>query len=87
MSKQMPTTNDVSLSLEHIMTLEQVKSAKYLGITITDNIDWGQHISEISSMWDILKTKAMMMRRNSDDILSERPLDSPLNRVEWNWVV
>ena len=84
MSKQMPTTNDVSLSLEHIMTLEQVKSAKYLGNTITDNIDWGQHISEISSMWDILKTKAMMMRRNSDDILSERPLDSPLNRVEWN---
>ena len=23
--------------------------AKYLGITITDNMDWGQHVSEISS--------------------------------------
>ena len=26
-----------------------VQSAKYLGITITDNMDWGQHVSEISS--------------------------------------
>ena len=28
---------------------ENVKSAKYLSITITDNMDWGQHVSEISS--------------------------------------
>ena len=28
--------------------LEQVQSAKYLGLTITDNLDWGQHISEIA---------------------------------------
>ena len=28
--------------------LEQVQSAKYLGITITDNLDWGQNVSEIS---------------------------------------
>ena len=27
----------------------QVQSAKYLGLTITDDLDWGQHISEISS--------------------------------------
>ena len=27
---------------------EQIQSAKYLGITITDNLDCGQHISEIS---------------------------------------
>ena len=33
----------------HNQTLENVQSAKYLGITITDNIDWGQHVSEISS--------------------------------------
>ena len=32
----------------HQQNLEQVQSAKYLGITITDNLDWGQHISEIS---------------------------------------
>ena len=33
----------------HQQKLEQIQSAKYLGITITDNLDWGQHISEISS--------------------------------------
>ncbi|MCG8116962.1 MAG: reverse transcriptase domain-containing protein, partial [Candidatus Thiodiazotropha endolucinida] len=33
----------------HQQTLEQVQSAKYLGITITDDLDWGQHISEITS--------------------------------------
>ena len=32
----------------HQQKLEQVQSAKYIGITITDNLDWGQHISEIS---------------------------------------
>ena len=26
----------------------QVQSAKYLGLTITDDLDWGQHISEIT---------------------------------------
>ena len=33
----------------HNQTLENVQSAKYLGITITDNMYWGQHVSEISS--------------------------------------
>ena len=34
----------------HQQRLEQVQSAKYLGfITITDDLDWGQHISEISA--------------------------------------
>ena len=33
----------------HNDTLENVQSVKYLGITITDNMDWGQHVSEISS--------------------------------------
>ena len=27
----------------------QMQSAKYLGITISDNMDWGQHISEMAS--------------------------------------
>ena len=31
----------------HQQRLEQVQSAKYLGITISDDLDWGQHISEI----------------------------------------
>ena len=33
----------------HNQTLENVQSTKYLGIAISDNIDWDQHISEISS--------------------------------------
>ena len=32
----------------HQQRLEQFQSAKYLGITIIDNLDWGQHVSEIS---------------------------------------
>ena len=32
----------------HQQRLEQVQSAKFLGITTTDNLDWGQHVSEIS---------------------------------------
>ena len=32
----------------HNQTLENVQSAKYFGITISDNMDWGQHISDIS---------------------------------------
>ena len=45
----------------HQQTLENVQSAKYLGITITENIDWGQHISDISSK----ATKTLgFLRRN-----------------------
>ena len=32
-----------------IQTLENVQSTKYLGITITENMDWGHHITDISS--------------------------------------
>ena len=32
----------------HQQRLKQVQSATYLGLTITDDLDWGQHISEIS---------------------------------------
>ena len=45
----------------HNRTLENVQSAKYLGITITDTMDWGQHVSEISSK----ATKTLgFLRRN-----------------------
>ena len=33
----------------HQQRLDQVQSATYLGLTITDDLDWGQHISEISA--------------------------------------
>ena len=32
----------------HQQTLEQVQSAKYLGINILDNLEWGQRVSEIA---------------------------------------
>ena len=47
----------------HQQRFEQVQSAKYLGIhvTISDDFDWGQHISEISSK----ATKTLgFLRRN-----------------------
>ena len=45
----------------HQQRLEQVQSAKYLGITISDDLDLGQHISEISSK----ATKTLgFLRRN-----------------------
>ena len=47
--------------LLHNQTLVNVQSAKYLGITISDNMDWGQHISKISSK----ATKTLgFLRRN-----------------------
>ena len=33
----------------HNQILENIQSAKYLGITISDYMDWGQHIAGISS--------------------------------------
>ena len=44
----------------HQQKLEQVQSAKYLGITITDNLDWGQHVSEISCK--TTKTMGFLLR-------------------------
>ena len=40
----------ILLTIHYMTTLWKMFSRlKYLGITITDNMDWGQHISEISS--------------------------------------
>ena len=47
--------------LLHNQTLENVQPAKYLGITITDSMDWGPYLSEISSK----ATKTLgFLRRN-----------------------
>ena len=45
----------------HKQTLENVQSTKYLGITITEDMEWDQHISDISSK----ATKTLgFLRRN-----------------------
>ena len=33
----------------HQQTVVNIQSAKYLGITITVNMEWGQHVSDITS--------------------------------------
>ena len=40
----------------HQQKMEQVQSAKYLGITITDNLDWGHislklHVQQLRQFW------------------------------------
>ena len=43
------TSNPIRFNYSlHQQTLEQVRPAKYLGLTITDNLESGQHVSEIS---------------------------------------
>ena len=45
----------------HNQVLENVSSAKYLGITVTDDLDWGQHINNVTSK----ATKTLgFLRRN-----------------------
>ena len=44
----------------HQQRLEQVRSAKYLGLTITDDLDWSQNISEIYSK--VTKTLYFLQR-------------------------
>ena len=34
----------------HSQVLENVSSAKYLGITVTDYFDWGQHMNNVTSI-------------------------------------
>ena len=45
----------------HSQVLENVSSAKYLGITATDYFDWGQHMNNVTS----IATKTLgFLRRN-----------------------
>ena len=41
--------NKFILTITTQPNLEDVQSTKYLGITITENMNWGQHISELFS--------------------------------------
>ena len=48
------TSDPINKQIIHVctlyqQTLENVQSAKYLGITIAENMDCGQNISDISS--------------------------------------
>ena len=60
-TKHLPHKQIVHGYLLHNQVLENVPSAKYLGVQITDDLDWGQHINEITSK----ATKTLgFLRRN-----------------------
>ena len=56
----------------HQQTLEKVQSAKYLGITITESLDLGQHISVLSpkatKTLDFLHRNLACATRNTKDV-------------------
>ena len=61
MTRQLPENQIQFEYLLHQPKMEHVQSTMYLGITISDNLDWGQHFSEISRK----ATKTMgFLRRN-----------------------
>ena len=59
----------------HQQTLEQVRSAKYLGLTITDNLEWGQHVSEVSckatKTLGFLRRKLALAPRHTKEVAYE----------------
>ena len=64
----------------HQQTLEQARSAKYLGLTITDDLEWGQHISEISCK----ATKTLgFLRRNLALALTHLGTQRKLHTKHW----
>ena len=58
----------------HQQILEQVQSAKYIGITITDDLAWGQHISDLSSK--ATRTLGFLRPRQTKDV-AYKPLVRP----------
>ena len=61
-TKHPPHKQIVHGYLLHNQVLENISSTKYLGVQITDDLDWGQHINEITSK----ATKTLsFLRRNT----------------------
>ena len=72
-----------------LQTLENVKSAKYLGITVTDNMDWGQHISEISSKatktFGFLRRNLVFAPRNTKEVAYKTLVRPKLEYAAFIW--
>ena len=71
----------------HQQTLEQVRSAKYLGLTITDDLEWGQHISEISckatkTLGFLRRNLALAPRHTKEELEYAAPIWHPYNETE-----
>ena len=69
----------------HHQTMEQVRSAKYLGLTITDDLERGQHISEISCKATYRRwTKVFVTFENSIDFNVFSCLEETLSCLFWS---
>ena len=80
----------------HQQTLEQVRSAKYLGLTITDDLELGQHISEIpckaTKTLGFLRRKLALAPRHTKEVAYKTfvrpqleyaaPIWHPYNEIE-----
>ena len=81
-----------------LFTSQPLQSAKCLGITISDNMDWGHHISEISSKATKSKTLSFLSRNlafapRSTKVISYNtsgrhaaPIWSPYSKLQINQV-
>ena len=58
----------------HSQILENVQLAKHPGITISDNMDWGQHISKIS--WHLVSSARFFVLRKLQEILVRPKLEN-----------
>ena len=61
---------DCGSSRTTIFFFEQVQSPKYMGITISENLGWGQHVSGISlfvfEVYGLVNTVQVMSSRTID---------------------
>ena len=59
----------------HNQTFENVQSSKYLVTTITDNMDWGLHFSEMSfkaiTILDFLRRNMAFAPRRTKEVACE----------------
>ena len=71
----------------HQQTLEQVLSAKYLGLTISDNLEWGQHISEITckatKILGFLRRNLALAPRHTKEVAYKTLVRPQLEHVEY----
>ena len=83
----------------HNLTLENVQSAKYLGITISDNMDWSHHISgggggKATKTLGLLRSELVFANKNTKEVAyktlvplkleNAAPIWSPYSKLQIN---
>ena len=62
--KQTPISTQYELSGQ---VLEEVKDANYLGVTVSDDLEWTKHINAITTK---ANSKLSFLRRNIDELIN-----------------